>query len=220
MKRLNVTQPDNGNPTVDLLHRGSKRTARSILVVLGAGMLLLVGCGGDSNPSRSDRASELVQLGWNQFAQEDYVSALASFDEALDLLSDFPDAHAGRAWCLAFLDDFHEARRAFVGAKERDNNDADTWAGGAFVFGALNDYDQVVLWAENALALDNAWLFTYRTSITHRHLRYVMATAYWYRGSYEQCRLQLNVLEPGVVHDIDPQSLLADLQRLFISPFS
>ena len=220
MKRPNVTSQNNGNRPVGILHRGAKHVARSMLVLLGTGMLLVVGCGGDSNPSRSDRVNELVQLGWRQFAEEDYVSALASFDEALGLLSDFADAHAGRAWTLAFLGDAHEARRSFVMAKERNNNDPDIWVGGAFVFATLEDYDQVVLWAENALALSNQWVFSHRTSITHLHLRYVLATAYWYRGSYTQCRLQLDVLEPGVVHDEDSQSLLADLQRLFISPFS
>lgn len=196
-------------------------TMRSVPIILLAVVLLaLPACGSKKNPTRSDRAAELVAQGWQRFAAEDYSGALEKFEEALGELSEYPEALTGKGWALAFLGDFPEARLALVAAKERRGRDPDIWAGGAFVYAALGDYDQVVLWAESALGLNATWEFSRRTSINHRHIRYVLAVAYWYRGSYHQCRQQLDILEPGVVHDPDPQSLLADLQRLFISPFS
>jgi hypothetical protein len=50
----------------------------------------------------------------------------------------------------------------------------------------------------------------------------VLAKAYLERGGYALCAEMLDVIESGVSHSQDPQSLLADLQRLysqFGSPF-
>jgi len=191
----------------------------SIAIVM-ASVLALSACGSESAPTRTDIANRLVNEGWVLFAAEDYTGALQKFDEALDELSEYPDAVAGRGWALAFLGSFAEARLEFVLARELSGLDADIWAGGAFVYAALEDHDQVVVWAESALTLNSSWEFTHRPSINSYHLNYVLAVAYWYRGSYHQCRQQVDILEPGVVHTTNPQTLLADLQRLFASPFS
>ncbi len=177
-------------------------------------------CGSKSGPTRTDIASQYVNEGWQLFTAEDYAGALQKFEDALDELSEYPSALKGKAWSLAFLERFAEARLEFVLARELSGLDADIWAGGAFVYAALEDHDQVVIWAESTLVLNSSWVFTHRSSINSYHLNYVLAVAYWYRGSYHQCRSEIDIMEPGVVHSEDPQSLLADLQRLFISPFS
>jgi tetratricopeptide (TPR) repeat protein len=185
--------------------------------------LLLVlsgGCGGDNNPTAADLAARYTAQGWDAFEVGDYSGALVKFDEALDQLSEYIPALEGRGWALAFLGEFAEARLEFVLARELSGtNRVATWAGGAFSHAALEQWDQVVEWAESAISLDATWQFSHAPDIRVTHLRYILATAYWYRGSYEQCGGQLDILEPGVVHDLDPQALLADLQRLYISPF-
>jgi tetratricopeptide (TPR) repeat protein len=180
---------------------------------------MLTGCG-DKGPTRLDEVDRLLNEGWALFASEQYTDALAKFDEALDTLSDEPDAHHGRGWSLAYLDRFYDARTALVAAKELSLNDPDIWAGGAFVFSAIGDQDQVVFWAETAFGVHEEesgttqWVFSRNTAITHIHLRLVLAKAYWSRGSYGQCADQLDIIEPGVTHGGSIQELFDDLARL------
>jgi tetratricopeptide (TPR) repeat protein len=196
----------------------------------GVGALVLLalvfaaGCSRKS-PTRATEAEKYTRAGWDLFADEDYEGALEQFDLALEELSEYQPAHLGRGWTLAFLRRFAEARFALVIARELDGNDIDAWAGGAFVYSQLNDHDRVVEWAETALALalladpEHPWVFPHRKTITHVHLRWTLAQSYWYRGSWYQCSLQLDVIEPAISHGTDPQVLLAHLQRLWLSPF-
>jgi tetratricopeptide (TPR) repeat protein len=195
------------------------RAMRTVAAIVVAAVALSA-CGKDTSPTRSDLAHKYTLQAWNLFTAGDYEGALLKFEEALDELSEYVPALTGRAWSLCFLGDFAEARYDFVLANELSaTHEADIWAGGAFCYAALEDYDKVVEWGESAIGVDVTWVFDYNNSIDVRHVRYVLATAYWYRGSYNQCKTQLDILEPGSVHDVDPQALLADLQRLYISPF-
>ncbi len=199
------------------------RTPVMVPMLLLGTFLLLGGCAGRQSPTRADQARELTEEGWVLFARDDFDGALIKFDEALAELSEYADAHLGRGWALAFRREFHEARFALVTARELDDSEIDTWAGGAFVFSQLGDHDQVVGWAETALGIafqqGANWSFTRYSGIDHRHLRWTLAQAYWYRGSWVQCSSQLDVLESGVDHGLDPQTLLGHLQRLWLSPF-
>ncbi|GEM_PF-1360281 len=185
-------------------------------------LLALTALGGCSKETTTvERVDQLVNDGWKLFGSEQYTEALDKFDEALVELLDYPPALHGRGWCLAYLGEFGEARLAFGTAKEFDSSDPDIWAGGTFVFAALNDDDETVFWGETALYVQNRkngnyeWEFSKRPEITHLHLRLVMARAYWARGSWTQCVDQLDVIEPDVEHGITAQALLDDLSRLF-----
>ena len=71
------------------------------------------------------------------------------------------------------------------------------------------------MWIEEITSGGISCSFAKRSTITHLHLRWVLAEAYLNRGSYSQCAGQLDIIESGVEHIVDTQSLLADLQRLF-----
>ncbi|MFC1628466.1 tetratricopeptide repeat protein [Gemmatimonadota bacterium] len=187
------------------------------LVIMAGGML--ASCG-NKGPTRIDEVDRLINEGWNYFASQQYTEALASFDDALLELSQHPDALHGRGWSLAYLGQFADARTALVTAKELSFDDPDIWAGGAFVFSALGNQDQVVYWAEIALGTQTAisestpWVFSRNVAITHIHLRLVLAKAYWVRGSFIQCGEQLDIIEPGISHGGSSHLLLDDLSRL------
>ena len=195
-----------------------------LFVITGS---LLGGCG-DKGPTRTSRVDKLINAGWALFSTEQYTEALAKFDEALSLLSQSPDALHGRGWSLAYLSRFSEARNALVAAKELSLDDPDIWAGGAFVYSAIGDQDQVVFWAETAFGVQEnrsetvQWTFTRNSAITHIHLRLVLAKAYWTRGGYVQCADQLDIIEPAISHGGTAQVLFDDLARLtaqYGSPF-
>jgi len=197
--------------------------ARSVLPAL-SGLLILTGsllggCG-DKGPTRTSEVDKLIDAGWALFSAEQYTEALSSFDDALELLSQSPGALHGRGWSLAYLGRFNEARNAFVSAKELSLDDPDIWAGGAFVYSAIRDQDQVVFWAETAFGVQDLvggsaqWSFSRNTAITHIHLRLVLAKAYWTRGGYTQCIDQLDIIEPGISHGGGAQMLFDDLARL------
>ncbi len=187
------------------------------LVIIAGGML--TSCG-NKGPTRLDEVDRLINEGWAFFANEQYTEALASFDDALLELSQHPDALHGRGWSLAYLGQFNDARTALVTAKELSFDDPDIWAGGAFVFSALGNQDEVVYWAEIALGTQadisgtTQWVFSRNSAITHIHLRLVLAKAYWVRGSFVQCGDQLDIIEPGISHGGSAQLLLDDLSRL------
>ncbi len=202
-----------------------------MVIVLAALVILvggtLTGCG-KKGPTRLDEVDRLINEGWELFAGEQYTQALARFDDALAELSQYPDALHGRGWSLAYLGQFNDARTALVTAKELSFDDPDIWAGGAFVFSALGNQDQVVFWAETAFGAQEEisgttqWVFSRNKSITHIHLRLVLAKAYLVRGSYVQCSDQLDIIEPGISHGGSAQILLDDLSRLtaqYGSPF-
>jgi len=195
------------------------------LLILAGG--LLGGCG-DKGPTRTSEVDKLVEAGWGLFSNKQFTEALAKFDEALELLSQTPDAHHGRGWSLAYLARFNEARNALVAAKELSLDDPDIWAGGAFVYSAIGDQDQVVFWAETAFGVQESvsetvpWTFARNADITHIHLRLVLAKAYWTRGAYIQCSDQLDIIEPTITHGGTAQVLFGDLARLtalYGSPF-
>lgn len=203
------------------------RTGLVVTAVIA--LLMAAGCCKKKGPTRPEEATALAEEGWALFTQEDYTGALEKFNAALDKIADHPDANHGRGWTLAYKGDFHEARFSLVRARDLDEDNPDPWAGGAFVYSVLGDQAEVVLWAESALYWDvqnsgsgHEWQFTRRTSITHLHLRWVLAQAYLSRGSYVQCATQLYILDDSMGHSLDPESLLADLlalYSLFPSPF-
>lgn len=204
---------------------GVTRAAAIALTITG--LIMLPACGKKS-PTRVEEVDRLTEEGWKLFGQENYTDALAKFDEALDNLSQHADALHGKGWTLAYLGEFHDARLSLVTAKEFNGNNPDIWAGGAFVYSVLNEQDRVVFWAETALGAqalideNRDWVFTRKSSITHIHLRLVLAKAYWVRGSYLQCSEQLDRIETDVTHSQTAQELLDDLQRLSLlhtSPF-
>ncbi|MFC1500648.1 tetratricopeptide repeat protein [Candidatus Zixiibacteriota bacterium] len=202
------------------------RERRHRLPVIPVIVLLAIFAGGSlsscgkKGPTRVDEVDRLINEGWQLFASEQYTEALAKFDDALLELSQHPDALHGRGWSLAYLEQFNDARIAFVNAKELSFDNPDIWAGGAFVYSALGDQDQVVYWAEIALGTQaeitgaGQWVFSKNDAITHIHLRLVLAKAYWVRGSYVQCGEQLDIIESGVSHGGSAQLLLDDLSRL------
>ncbi len=198
------------------LARSALPALSGLLILTGS---LLGGCG-DKGPTRTSEVDKLVAAGWAFFSSAQYTEALAKFDDALGLLSQTPDAHHGRGWSLAYLGRFNEARNALVSAKELSLDDPDIWAGGAFVYSALGDQDQVVFWAETAFGVQELesetiqWTFRRNTAITHIHLRLVLAKAYWTRGGYAQCIDQLDTIEPGISHGGSAQMLFDDLARL------
>ncbi|MFC1529460.1 tetratricopeptide repeat protein [Gemmatimonadota bacterium] len=195
-----------------------------LLILTGS---LLGGCG-NKGPTSVSEVEKLVKQGWVLFSSEEYTDALVKFDEALEILSQTPDAHHGRGWSLAYLGRFNEARNALVAAKELSLDDPDIWAGGAFIYSALGDQVQVVFWAETAFGVQEQvsqttqWTFIRNTAITHIHLRLVLAKAYWTNGAYTQCINQLDTIEPGISHGGSAQVLFDDLARLtaqYGSPF-
>lgn len=199
-------------------HGRSSMAALLPLPILLAVLLTVPGCSKKSNPTGPQIVANLTSEGWVFFEEGDYTSALAKFDEALGILSEYWEAHLGRGWTLAFMGEFEESRFALVTASELRNSVVDTWAGGALVYSVLGDAYRTIQWAEQALLLSQlggrAWVFGHRPAITHVHVRLVLAFAYWEVGAYVQCKEELDIIEPGTVHTKGPADLLADLQRL------
>lgn len=192
----------------------------SIVTYLLAVPLLVLfaaaGCSKKSTePTTEQQAFDLVEQGWTSFSEEDYGTAAGRFEEALDLLPEYVPALQGLGWTRAFQGAFREARTRLNQARVlAATPGADTWAGGAFVYSALDDTEQTVVWAENTLVRAPEWVFIRRTSIDHRHVRFVLAYAHWLRGAYVQCSRELDRLESGVTHTTSADTLLSDLQRL------
>ena len=174
----------------------------------------LASCSRSKSPTRAQEVQSLTAEGWRLFGLSNYSGALDQFDQALSLLREYPEAHQGRGWALAYLGEFDDARFAFVHSKELKGSLLDTWAGGAFVYSVLGDPIRTKEWAETVLAANSNWVFQRRTTITHRHIGLVLAQAYFSLESYPLCKQELDRIEPGVQHSEDPEDLLKALMRL------
>lgn len=172
----------------------------------------LVACGGGTGigpgeiQKREDRLRDRLPIDWTGYNDTDYAGAIEFFAntlEAADSLEEVElgvinqvkaEAHDGIGWAYIRLQDLQAAATAFGLATKLDRTNADAWVGWAGVSLALRNYADVLQYGNQALEMDPDYNSATRVDhagrvlghdqLDERHVRLMLAEAYFQRGLY------------------------------------
>ena len=182
-------------------------------------LCLLLGCG-DNGTEPEPTAAELTAAGWLRFEAGDYRVALSRFEEAARKRAGYGEAHNGIGWCCIWLDSLDAALGGFDTAISNGVMTGDPRAGKSVVYRDRAPLDLVAAidWADSALTINPAYVFTHDTSFDWYDLRLIRAHSYFELALYHQAKAEVDILDPA--NTLDPASetfvedLLAELRRL------
>ena len=174
-------------------------------------LAVFFGCGkkGPTGPSYED----LIQAGWDAFAQKDYQTASQKFSDAKNLDTKRIAAYEGLGWSLLMLDDLNQASIEFAAGASEAEATADLYAGWAFVLNALKLYSLSNVRADQALELAPDWQFQYGLPLAARDLRVLKAENYFLIGEFQKALDEVRTINPGFNADINTNEGLAALAQ-------
>lgn len=171
----------------------------------------LLACGGGNGlgpgetRKREEKLKERLPVDWKDYRTGEYQAAIDAFTQTLeqaDLLEGVEgirnqvksEAQNGIGWAFFRLQDLDNAYAAFRQATQLDRRNADAWAGWSGVTLAQRRYNEALQYAGQALEIDPNYVSAARQDdqgrdLTHdrydqRHLRLVLAEAYFQLGRY------------------------------------
>ncbi len=204
------------------------RTTGYILPLLMALFALwIVGCDHESDDIPSDPAvtvDVLVQQGWDSFNEGDYDAAVESFTNAANAQADYLEAYLGLGYCFAQIPDrLTSAQTNFdkvitfsdLLVTEGDTTQtyadllqAESYAGMAALELAEDDYTNVLVRADQALAIDPDFQHRWVETFNVRKLMVLKAEAYFASAAYDQCLFILEEIEAGFEADLISDGIL------------
>lgn len=174
-------------------------------------MALLSACGGGTGigpgeiQKREDRLRDRLPIDWNNYNDNDFVGAIDFFTKTLEQADALEgvegvtnqvksEAQSGIGWSFFRLQDLSSAEQAFAQATTLDRLNADAWAGWAGVALAQRDFGDAAQFSSIALETDPDYNSATRVdesgrllahdNVDERHLRLMLAEAYFQLGIY------------------------------------
>lgn len=172
----------------------------------------LTGCGGGTGvgpgeiQKREERLRDRLPIDWTGYNGADYQGAIDFFSKTLDEADALEgvelgvvnqvkaEAHDGIGWAYIRLQDLSSAAQAFAAATKLDRTNADAWVGWAGVSLALRNYADVLQYTNQALEadpdynsatrIDQAGRVLGHDELDERHIRLMLAEAYFQLGRY------------------------------------
>lgn len=171
--------------------------------------LVACGGGGPSGPTFGD----LITEGWAAFQSGDYQSASDKFSEAITLNDEDAAGFTGLGWSLFRLENLSQANTKFTGGSNALSPPADLFAGWAFVKNAQKDYTRSNQRADDALALNSNWVFTYDSSLGAADLHVLKAENYFLLGEFADSLAEVQILNPNFSADVSTNAGQAALAQ-------
>lgn len=190
-------------------------------------LAVLCSCGGGTGlgpreiQKREDRLLDRLPIDWNIYNTTDYQGSIDFFTKTLEQADAFEglkgiknqvksEAQSGIGWSFFRLQDLSSAEQAFAQATQLDRQNADAWAGWAGVALALRDFGDAAQYSSQALETDPEYNSATRVdaagrllghdNVDERHLRLMLAEAYFQIGIY------------GVIERNDPNNAAAQVR--------
>ncbi len=212
---------------------GKNRSQARVFLGLGAIIMTcgLTACGGGTGfgpgaiQKREDKLRDELALDWSLYNAADFQGAIDLFTKTLqeaDALEGIEigvrnqvkaEAQDGIGWTFIQLQDLSAAAQAFGIATQLDRTNADAWVGGAGVALALGQYADVLSYTNIALEtdayynsatrIDAAGRILGHDSVDERHVRLMLAEAYFHLGRY------------SAVDRPDPNNAVAQVQLVY-----
>ncbi len=192
--------------------QGMKSSPRPVMqLVVGACVAMLCACGGGTGigpgeiQKREDRLLDRLPIDWNNYNSKDFQGAIDFFTKTLEQADAFEglegvkkqvksEAQSGIGWSFFQLQNLGAAEQAFAQATQLDRQNADAWAGWAGVALAQRDFGDAAQYSSQALEtepnynsatrVDAAGRFLGHDKVDERHLRLMLAEAYFQTGRY------------------------------------
>ena len=190
-------------------------------------------CKSNTEPGgqQSEIESSIID-GWTKFLDQNYDDAISIFrDAATKETSDKNQAiiRTGLGWSMAYkakgsgLKDqgYLESIQQFEKAMELDTTYLNSYAGACLVYNVRNSYQESVESGDIVIAKQQEYQFkplADRASLLdYRHIRLALAESSFYLGNYEQVVEQLDIIDPGVTHDMqDPEGLMERIRAVTV----
>jgi Tfp pilus assembly protein PilF len=149
-------------------------------------LLLFCACG-DDDDGVTQTAEELTDQGCNKFEAGDFDGAVADFNAAIGLDTDYARAYLGLGWAKLRQSRAGLAEDAFLTYMAKSSTQAnDVLAGLAFACDAESKPQEAIAYAEDLLAADPQWSFGHDSNVNYLDVALVLADNYYLTADYEQ----------------------------------
>jgi hypothetical protein len=150
-------------------------------------------------------AEDLVVQGWQMFENGDHASALEKFNEARLGEPHNVAVLEGLGWTLLRLYRLSESLGALDEALSIEPTRLDCLVAAAFLYQALERFDDAIGTARQALQLGgNTYVFTHDDEIEASDLRYCLVVCLLAKGDLQSALAEAKIIDPSI--DLDPDN--------------
>ncbi len=162
---------------------------------------------GDMTFTTLTPVGELLDAGWDFFESDELDSALVRFEDAYSYEPGNPDVLEALGWTLLRLYRFEgeslSALPLLLTAVTIDSGCLDCLVALAFVYQAIEAYEDAIQTAEDALALGGAgYVFEHDPEISASDIRYCLMLSLVAAGDFSGALAEAQIIDPTI--DIDP----------------
>lgn len=212
------------------------------------GILLVGGCGGGNGlgpkeiKKQEDKVLDKLVVDWESYNDGDFQTSIDRFTETLEQADKLEgsvgvqnrvksEAFNGIGWSFFRQQELADAWDAFRRATTLNRQNADAWVGWAGVALAQRRYGDVVQFSFQAMEVNLDYKSALRTDnskrnlghdlVDGRHLRLMLAEAYFQLGRYStieradpnNAAAQVRLIDPGYRYQ-DPGQLVQEISRI------
>ena len=224
--------------------------AHALRIIAGLACLAVCACGGGSGlgpgeiEKRENKLKDRLPVDWNEYNSGDFEAAIDMFSATLDQADVLEgidavknevksEAQNGIGWSFFQMQDLDSANQAFALATGLDRRNGDAWVGWTGVALAQQQYNDVVQFAIQALEAEENYASATRLDeggrlighdrIDERHVRLMLAEAYFQLGRYStvdrpdpnNAAAQLRLINSDF-RFVDPGNLVENLSTVAI----
>ena len=173
------------------------------LTLLLTGLLALAACGGDDEGNGELSDQELLDRGWNAFANGQLDQAVDNFQALVDRGALLAEAYSGLGWSHSRAKLPDEAESAFdSGWNQQPTGQlaADVQAGLAFVYDAQERYSDCLGATDQVPA---GWALPHDATIDHNDLIVLRAVCYYALGDFANSLTEVQRLDAAFTADVN-----------------
>jgi tetratricopeptide (TPR) repeat protein len=140
--------------------------------------------------------------GWSYFSQGEYIDALNSFNDAINLNSEYGPAYAGLGWVYLRMENYTSALEDFDTGLGYDITLLEIYAGRSLIYLIQQSYPEAINDAQIVINADSTYQFEYAAGINYILMRLVMSQAYYATQEYQLAQEQCDMIDPE--NGLDP----------------
>lgn len=178
-------------------------------------IIALVLCGCPSSDSsvepHAETYDDLINKGWTEFSDKDYIVAIEKFNAAKSLEPNNFKAYSGLGWTYLKNDQLTNSIQEFSIGAQKEGSGADIKAGWAFVLNADKKYADSNIKIDSTLSSDSNWTFSQGLGLDKNDLFVLRAENFFLLGNFEESLNAVQVLNPSFLANILTSEGRADL---------
>ncbi len=161
---------------------------------------------------------QIISDAWSLFDDEQYQLAMDRFKDAQDMSGDESGAYTGQGCVYFVLDKIDSSAYFFSLGEDKKNLTATHYAIWAFVLNIEKQYLSSLEKGGLALEMNPNWNFPYGLNLNSYDLHLLNAINYFLIGAFEDCLIEIQILDPFFNTDVNSNSgqiaLSEELEKL------